>query len=251
MDSIGKCYKNNFIKKVIAKIEFVEPVSIFTPETMTDVIKEIKTRFPISEQTTAFQQEVKISKEGVDHSKIDFPEWIFHGTDRKKYLKVNRLFIEVLLTKYETEDDFRNDLILPISHLLKINKDILIRRTGIRFINVFDFKIENFTKASNYFSKAITAHFSHMVNVDKCSRAFMINEFVYDDIKLRVQTGFFNPDYPAVIKRNHFVVDLDAYIDIPHTINDTENYFSRLHDIIEENFELLITDELRNKILNG
>lgn len=116
---------------------------------------------------------------------------------------------------------------------------------------MFDFKIDNFNNASSYFTKGITAHYSHMENIDKCSRAFMINEFVYDDIKLRVQSGFFNPDYPAIIKRNHFVIDLDAYIDIPHTIGDTENYFSRLHDVIEENFELLITDKLREEILNG
>jgi len=218
---------------------------------MTEVIGQIKKRFPISEQATAFQQEVKILKDGIDHTKIDFPEWIFHGIDRNKYLKVNKLFIEVLLTKYETEDDFKNDLILPIAHLLRINNKILIKRTGIRFINVFDFKIGSYRKASDYFSKGITAHYSYMENIEKCSRAFMINEFVNDDIKLRVQTGFFNPDYPAIIKRNHFVIDLDAYIDIPHTISDTENHFGRLHDVIEENFELLITDKLRKEILNG
>ena len=89
-----------------------------------------------------------------------------------------------------------------------------------------------------------------MTNIDKYSRAFMINELVYDDVKIKVQTGFFNPDYPATIKRNHFVIDIDAYIDTPHLINDMEAYFNRLHDIIEEQFEELITEKLRTDILN-
>jgi len=251
MKKEGNCYKKNFIKKVIAKIDFVEPVSVFTPETIKDAVSQIKERFPIPEQSVASQQEITFSKKGVVHNKSDFPEWIFHGRDRNKILKVNKLFIEVLLTKYGTENDFKNDLTTPISHLLKIKPGIAIRRTGIRFINVFDFKIDNFQDAPNYFSKAITGHFSDMTNIDKCSRAFMINEFVYDDIKLKVQTGFFNPDYPATVKRNHFVIDIDAYIDTPHLINDMEAYFNRLHDVIEEHFEELITEKLRTNILNG
>lgn len=247
----GKCYKNNFIKKVIAKIDFTSPVELFTPESIAEAVMEIKKRFPIAEQSTASQNQIMISNVGVESSKKEFPEWVFHGADRTKLLKVNQLFIEVLLTKYDSENDFKNDLIVPVSHLLKINPKTTIQRTGIRFVNVFDFNIENFGKSSDYFSKSITGHYSDMSDIEKCSRAFMINEFVYDDVKLRVQSGFFNPDYPATIKRNHFVLDFDAYIDFPHLINNTDEYFKKLHSTIECKFEELITDKLRDDILNG
>jgi uncharacterized protein (TIGR04255 family) len=247
----GECYKKNFIKKVIAKIDFAEPVSLFTPESIAEAVAEIKTRFPISEQATAFHRDIHISKDEVKSSKLEFPQWIFHGEERTKRLSVNQLTIEVLLTKYSSEDDFKNDLIIPISQLLKISHDITIKRTGIRFVNVFDFLIDDFPTASKYFSKSITNHLSVMDEIDKCSRSFLINEFLFEDIRLRVQTGFFNPDYPAIIKRNHFVIDLDAYIDIPHLINDSESYFKILHDKIEEKFEQLITEKLRKEILDG
>ena len=68
---------------------------------------------------------------------------------------------------------------------------------------------------------------------------------------MKVQSGFFNPDYPAPIKRNHFVLDFDAYIDFPHLINNTEAYFKKLHGTIESKFEELITEKLREEVLNG
>lgn len=247
----GKCYKNNFIKKVIAKIDFTNPIDLFTPESISEAVTEIKKRFPISEQKTASLNDIKITDSGVETSKKEFPEWIFHGTDRTKVLKVNQNFIEVLLTKYDSENDFMNDLILPISHLLKINPETTIQRTGIRFVNVFDFPISDFKKAQDYFSSSITGQYSDMTEIENCSRSFMINEFIYDEVKLRAQSGFFNPDYPAPIKRNHFVLDFDAYIDFPHLINNTEPYFKKLHGTIEKKFEELITEKLREDILNG
>lgn len=248
----GNCYKKNFVNKVVARIEFATPTQLFNSESISEVVAEIKKRFPISEQAKASQHEIKISEKGGIEPKItEFPEWIFNSLDRAKRLKVNQNFIEILLTKYDSEVDFRDDLILPISHLLKINPNLTIKRTGIRFINIFDFPINSFQDSQKYFSNSITGQFAGMEHFDKCTRAFMINEFVSDDIKLRVQTGFFNPDYPAIIKRNQFVIDIDAYIDFPHLIHNTEQYFNKLHDAIEVKFESLITDDMRKDILNG
>lgn len=56
MDNKGNCYKKNFIKKVIAKIEFMEPVSIFTPETMTEVIGKIKKDFQFLNKLQLFNK---------------------------------------------------------------------------------------------------------------------------------------------------------------------------------------------------
>jgi len=247
----GKCYNKNFIKKVIAKIDFASPTAFFSPESIEAAVVEIKKRFPISEQSTAAQQNIKLTSEGVESTKTEFPEWVFRGADREKALKVNKLFIEVLLTKYYSQDDFKNDLIIPISHLLATNPKTTINRTGIRFINVFDFPIDSFAATQEYFARSITAHYTDMSDIDKCSRSFMINEFVENDKKIRIQSGFVNPDYPAIIKRNHFILDLEAYYDFPHLINDVETYFKALHDLIEFKFESLITTKLRNEVLGG
>ena len=68
---------------------------------------------------------------------------------------------------------------------------------------------------------------------------------MYDEIKLRMQTGIYNPDYPAKIKKLDFILDLDAFIDTPHVVTDVEGFFDDIHEKIQEKFESCITDEMR------
>lgn len=113
---MGKCYEHNFVFKVIAKIDFAQPFDLFSNPTVVEGLNLIKDRFPISEQAKGVLQNIQVSQEGpYITEKNEFPEWIFNSIDRTKTLKFNKLFIEVLLTKYNSEKDFKEDLILPIS----------------------------------------------------------------------------------------------------------------------------------------
>lgn len=134
---------------------------------------------------------------------------------------------------------------------MKVNPELIIQRTGIRFINIFDFPLLTLQNANEYFSDSISTHLTTNNKTTSLSRSFLINEYVYDEIKLKQQTGYYNPDYPALVKRPNFVLDFDAYIDFPHQINNTESYFSTLHAKIEEHFESCIKDRLRSEVLNA
>jgi uncharacterized protein (TIGR04255 family) len=245
------CYKKNFLKQVIAKIDFAQPLSDLTPESLLAAVDAIKKRFPISEQATGVHQGIQITHEQVQTSKSEFPEWNFHGLERDKSIKINQFFLQVLLTKYKTEEDFKADLIVPISQVISSHPSTLIARTGVRFINIFDFPIIDFNQVGEYFAESISGHLSAFLNPEFCTRSFLINEFLIDNIKLRMQSGFFNPDYPAVIKRHHFVIDIDACIDSPHQIKDVEGYLNEFHRKIQELFESHIKKKLRDEVLNG
>ncbi len=245
------CYKNNFLKQVIVKMEFAQPLSDLTPDSIVSAVAEIKKRFPISEQATGIQQGIEISDVSITSTKSEFPEWNFHGSDRSKSVKINPHFLQILLTKYKSEDDFKDDLVAPIKHIIESRPNTLISRTGVRFVNVFDFDIDSFQKVTEYFTDSISGHIASISNQEACVRTFLINEYIDDEIKIRMQSGFFNPDYPAVIKRRHFVLDIDAYIDFPHTISDVTSYFVRFHKIIQSIFESHITQKLRDEVLNG
>jgi uncharacterized protein (TIGR04255 family) len=67
---------------------------------------------------------------------------------------------------------------------------------------------------------------------------------------MRLQAGIFNPDYPAVIKKFDFVIDLDCYVDTPHLISEVPALVNVLHAGIQSKFEALITDRLR-EVLNA
>lgn len=245
------CYTKNFLKQVIAKIDFAQPLSDLNHESIVAVVAEIKKRYPISEQATAFQQGIEITDKEIKSSKTEFPEWNFHGVNREKTLKINQHFLQVLLTKYTSESDFKEDLLTPISQIIGSRPEVLIARTGVRFINIFDFEIDNFAKVKEYFSESISAHLAAVTNPEECVRSILVNEYLLDETKIRMQSGLFNPDYPAIIKRRHFVLDIDAYIDFPHQIRDVDKYFRDFHAKVQSMFESHITQKLRDEVLNG
>ncbi|RNC70134.1 MAG: TIGR04255 family protein [Desulfuromonadales bacterium] len=245
------CYKKNFLKQVIAKIDFAQPLSDLNHASLVAVIAEIKKRYPIAEQATAFQQGIEITDQEIRSSKTEFPEWNFHGVDRDKSLKINQHFLQVLLTKYTSESDFRDDLLNPVSQIIGTRPEVLIARTGVRFINIFDFEIETFGKVKEYFTEPISDHLAAIANPEQCVRSILVSEYLLDETKIRIQSGFFNPDYPAIIKRRHFVLDIDAYIDFPHQISDVDKYFRDFHAKVQMMFESHITQKLRDEVLNG
>ena len=91
----------------------------------------------------------------------------------------------------------------------------------------------------------LSCSFENLIDSGACSRNFLVSEYLYDEIKLRMQTGIYNPDYPAKIKKLDFILDLDAFIDTPHVVTDVEGFFDDIHEKIQEKFESCITDEMR------
>jgi uncharacterized protein (TIGR04255 family) len=69
-----------------------------------------------------------------------------------------------------------------------------------------------------------------------------------DDIDIRVQAGMPNPDYPAVMKRPQFVLDLDAYVSLAHDLPQSGGYMDQAHEHIQALFERSITDRLRGRM---
>jgi len=245
------CYKKNFLKQVIAKIEFANPLTNISNDTFLEALQEIKHRFPISEQGVGVFQNIQVGEDGgAKTSKNEFSEWIFHGEDRDKYLRFNQHFFEVVLSKYHSEKDFISDIIQPVCALMGRNSSSLVLRTSVRFVNIFDIDFPNIDIIKDLFDPMITTHFPSSESLKTCTRSFLVNEYLEDEIKYRVQTGLFNPDYPAIIKRRHFVIDIDAYVDFPHKISDVENYLKDSHSGVQKMFESLITDKLRGDYLN-
>ena len=85
---------------------------------------------------------------------------------------------------------------------------------------------------------------------ENCSRNILINEYLIEEIKMRVQSGLFNSNYPAPITKKDFLIDMDAFVDFPHVIVDVPSYLDSLHSELQNFFEASITEELRS-ILNG
>jgi uncharacterized protein (TIGR04255 family) len=80
------------------------------------------------------------------------------------------------------------------------------------------------------------------------TRLIQVAELKYDDLDMRFQFGMPNPDYPAMMKRPQFVLDLDAYVQTAHDLGDSLQYMEQAHGLIQGLFERSITDQLRERM---
>lgn len=249
------CYKNNFLSDVIVRVDFFPHVKVFTESMLArSVIETIKSRYPIYEPQKGIMRQLSINMSdevgGISDSSAEFNKMVFHGENREKTITVTPESVIFSLKSYKDYNNFKLDIVDPVEKIINVEKDIQISRTGLRFINVYKELISNYEDVEKFFSPMVAKPFSKLIDHGNCSRNIILTEYLLDEIKLRVQAGIFNQNYPAKIKNKEFILDLDAYIDIPHVVSDTCGYFDKLHAAIQEKFEAYITDDLR-EYLNG
>ncbi len=244
------CYKNNFLVEVVAKIDFAKPISSLNEAVLPEKIQEaIKARYKIYEPSKTVLQGIKISPQGVSSEQEEFNRWVYHGENREKSITISRDSIDVSLREYKNYDEFKLDVIAPVNKITELEGNIYISRTGFRFVNIFAGLTGTYKDISKYFHPMISSSFKNIINSEQCSRNFLITEYIHDEIKVRLQSGIYNPDYPAKIKKKDFIIDIDAYIDTPHSVSDANKLFDGLHKVIQDKFELCITKALRG-VLN-
>ncbi len=240
------CYRKNYLAEVVARIDFASPIEALSSEVLPqDIHAAIKKHYSIYEPGKITEHGVRITDEAVVSNKKEISQWVYHGEDRDKSIIVSANSFVVTFKKYHDYGDFKDNIIEPLQKIIELEKDVQIKRTGLRFVNIYSEIIQSFDQIKTYFHPMISSSFSELVDPEICSRNFLVTEYIYDEIKLRMQSGIYNPDYPARIKKYDFIIDLDAYIDIPHITSNVESLINDVHCKIQEMFEKCITDKLR------
>ena len=95
-------YKKNFLKQVIARVDFPVPLEGIESSVNKEFIREINRLFPIQEPIESLGKSLKLSDTETtlkDEKKID---WFFYGKNKEKKLCLapNCMFIE--LYKYKS-----------------------------------------------------------------------------------------------------------------------------------------------------
>lgn len=247
------CYKKNYLKEVIININFTNPIHELQKASLPIQIKKIvEKRYPIPAKGKRIEGIIKISSKGepIKEEKKEIPQWIYHGIKRDKIIKIDEQIISVALHQYNNYEDLRQDIINPINSIIKIGKNVEIKTTSLRYINIFTDIIRDYNDIKKYFVNMISSSFENLIDKDNCSRNFLITEYLLDnDIKIRMQTGIYNPNYPARISRKDFIIDIEAFLNTPHIMSDSRNFIDELHLNIQKKFEDCITDDLRG-VLN-
>jgi len=239
------CYKDTPIKTVIIRIDFLGRVAELNDNLPLPIVEVIKKSFPIAEAKEVMARELQISNEKVTENNKNLREWHFHTQERNASLIIKEDFFAIEINNYISFE--------KINEVLKEIKDIFFshysslatRRIGLRYINEININEKNPLDWKKYINAKLISVFEATPDPSNIIRAFHNLEMKYDDILLKFQYGVHNPDYPAIIKKKTFILDLDASFSGILKQHEIDDYLIKQHSVIQKQFEFSITDKLR------
>ncbi len=246
MDLDKICYKNTPLKRVIIKIDFLEKVEKLNEVLPKELIDVIKKSFPIIEPRDVVARELQISNENITQNNTNTKEWHFHTLERNASLVIKENSFAIQINNYISFQSIM-EVILEIKNIFFTHfGGLMSRRIGLRYINEIKINEPNPLEWTEYINSNLLSIFNATPNPENISRAFHNLELKYDDVLLKFQYGIHNPDYPAVIKKKVFILDLDASFSGILSQHEIDNYLTKQHQIIQNQFEYSITQSLRD-----
>lgn len=244
------CYGRPFLKEVIVRIDFAVPIEGLEKTLPPKLVKILSDDFPISEPIDAISQELQLSGEGLlQHRQTKFKQWNFFGKEREKQLSLAGPFVFVRYPRYTTFEDMRRQIINVIDILGKTFPDARSRRFGLRYINSIEIAdLSSPLSWGDYINPKLLETITFFTDQENLIRLIQITELKYGDLTVKFQFGMPNPDYPAIIKRPQFILDLDAYVQTAHDLVESIQYMEQAHKHIQELFERSITMSLRERM---
>lgn len=239
------CYRKTFLKEVILRIDFPAPLPAFTKTIPAKVSKAALSRFPVSESQKIQAQELQFSATGLSTSSREEMQWIFNGKDREKTLVVAPQHMVYITKDYKTFEEMTDDFFHVLNALRSVESDLVISRMGLRYVNIIDLAEGDPLDWKGYVNDSLLGMVGFNGHQASLSRAFHVMEYNFDDINLKCQFGIANPDYPAVVRRRQFVLDLDASSVSIHELDDLSKVVSDAHSLVQDYFETSIGEETR------
>lgn len=240
------CYKKNYIKEVICRFDFATPISIFNQTMPKNIFDVLKIDFPIAEPqdvvaTNYFSNSLNIP---FANQMISSKKWCFFSRNRKNRCTITTDTIVFSIEHYNRFEEARNSFIDIIAAILNTNLNIQGKRFGLRYRNNIPLdKHENWIDSKFY--TALSAHKNEETTRLLTTFEYALKE---NDLKVRLSYGYDNPDYPAIIKKDDFIIDIDAYNQGLIYKEDLSIFIDNMHFEVQKCFEDMITDEFRTEL---
>jgi len=245
-------YKKDYLSQVIIRVDFSNNIDSIKNNINEELNKLILKYFQVPEPRKLLGQSFQFQVSNKKEVKSDFDEsmeWKYFNRNRTKYLLLN---LNSMLIDYKVHEDHKlviKEFFEILKKLFDLYSDIQVRRFGLRYINNIDLDIKEIKELSKYINKDLLSIFNFYENKELISRVINHIEFNFDNLKLRFQSGMRNPDYPAIIRRNIFVLDYDCYYEgLLSNVNEIEQKAIETHGKIKEFFSKSITKQLKDKM---
>lgn len=252
-------YKNSFLNQVIVRIDFLQ----FVPTSMTfdeSVEKEILKIFPrrgkdqiirFNSINVVFDQ----NNNGTPNANGQILEGIqreYSTNDGKNKLILTNKYVVFEINKYSSFEEHKQ-WFQSILFAFFLKNRVLVNRTGIRYINMFQQSEIKLKK--NFFTAEIAAalytKFTAKDNEPQMIRSMHMAEYRIEEMTMNFRYGMFNPEYPNFIKKNDFVLDYDFFTnDVIDSADGVMHVLDKGHLEIQALFERSITDSLREVMKN-
>lgn len=239
------CYKSPFLKEVILRIDFPAPIEELEKSLPSKIQKAVIKKFPISESQKLQAQEFQIAGQSFQANTRELTQWAFHGKEREKTLTILPESIVLISKSYKSFEVFIGDITDILIEFYKTFKDLSANRIGLRYVNVLELDEANPLSWGKYIDEKMLGIFDFH-NEKNLTRAFHILEYNFDGQAVKFQFGIANPDYPSVIRRKQFVLDIDSYFYGAFDLTDVLECINNSHEKIQEIFEKSITDKTRS-----
>lgn len=243
------CYKHNFLKEVILRMDFDKAYPEFSEKLPKDLESCIRKFYPIFEPSIAHIHSFHFNaKEFKDSKPEEFNKWIYRSKDSGNKIIFERSAIIISLTTYDNFDKIYSELKEIFTEVEKINNDLQIRRLGLRYINHIKLTGDPFN-----WNGIIEENLINKFSIDESDinpvKLMTILIYKKDDCLLQFQYGMPNPDFPALIKKRFFVLDYDAFFEGILPFKDIDEYVDKLHGFIQIIFEKSVTDNFKKDVL--
>lgn len=243
---IKKIYKRNFLKDVIFRIDFVSPVNV------NDFVKnnflELKEIYPLY-SPVKINQNNKVNfddKKGytVEREKTN---QIFFNSSKTSKMEITPVSLVINYKKYIDFDPLYNDIERVLNLLIK-SSDIVVGRTGLRYINIFENDGLDSIDWKKYIKKSMI--FFETWKDSNVLQHMAVANLKKEECLLRIQYGLFNGEIPNDRVKESYILDIDASSYQMCDLEVVKTQVKKWNEDIRSIFEYSITEEMK-EVLNN
>lgn len=236
------CYHKNYVSEVVCRLDFASPIKKIENTMPKDINDVAKKYYPIAEPQDIIGTELQINPIGAPTvNQVIMKQWVFTSRNRKSSCTINSESIIFSIKDYDRFEELRENVLDIMGVIMLAFPDNQGKRLGLRYVNDLPMKGHSDWIDSKFFN-ALSEH-----KDNKTTRLFTNLEYavIEKDLNVRLQYGYLNIDYPAIMKKENFTIDIDAYSTGIIYREDLPKYLEEMHKEAQKCFETMITDQLR------
>lgn len=243
-------YESNTLVTVVFRVDFAASIRVDDESLRQKCISLC----PFSQSETVTEQTINtiMDEKGevtIERQKESYISMTYSNRQLNQKIVISPKCVVIELLDYSSYPETKGLFMSVFSLVRQLNPKVSISRIGMRYINQIDLSSMGKTTREKHIRSALMeSPLDRVVKEAALSRTKHLMEILVDDYRVRCITGYFNPDYPAPIKRHIVTLDYDAFIQGNADANEVDGYLDRFHSTIQMLFENSILQRQKERM---